>query len=59
MTAGALCICGFDVVLVAILAVIITIVYGELVARMAARRASYDQARHQALDTTRRQRDPR
>lgn len=59
MTAGAPCICGFDTALVAVLVVIITVVYGELVARIAARRASSDQARHRALDTTCRQRDPR
>lgn len=59
MTTGALCICGLDTVLVAVLAVIIAVVYGELVARLAVRRASSNHARHRAPDGTPRQRDPR
>lgn len=59
MTAGALCICGLDTVLVAVLAVIIAVLYGELAARLAVRRVSSDQARHRAPDTASRQRDPR
>ena len=59
MTAGALCICGLDTVLVAVLAVIIAVTYGELVARLAIRRASPNQARHRAPDATPQRRDRR
>lgn len=59
MTPGALCICGLDTILMAVLAVVITVVYGEVIARTAVRRVSPDQARHRASDTTRRQGDLR
>ena len=59
MTAGPLCVCGFDTVLVTVLAVIIAVAYGELVARLAVRRASPDHARHRAPAESRHQNEQR
>jgi hypothetical protein len=59
MTAGPLCVCGLDTVLMTVLAVIIAVVYGELVALLAVRRASTDQARHGALTESQHQSEQR